>query len=87
MDIINVLVAGAISLYFNWYISKLRLGLEISEDILEDERDNYLDESTIDALTKLKNRRDFMATFVRYISNFRTSDFWLCVAIGDVVFF
>jgi diguanylate cyclase (GGDEF)-like protein len=87
MDIVHVSIAGAISLYFNWYISKLRLGLEISADILEDERDTYFDESTIDVLTKLKNRRDFMETFQRYLSNYRTSDIWLCVAICDVDFF
>jgi diguanylate cyclase (GGDEF)-like protein len=87
LDIVHVVIAGTISLYFNWYISKLRLGLEISADILEDERNNYLDESTIDELTKLKNRRDFMGTFERYLSNYRTSDIWLCVAICDVDYF
>jgi diguanylate cyclase (GGDEF)-like protein len=87
LDIINVLVAGVISLYLSWHISKLRLGMEISADMLEDERNNYFDQSTIDELTKLKNRRDFMQTFQRYLSNYRTSDDWLCVAICDVDFF
>jgi diguanylate cyclase (GGDEF)-like protein len=87
LDIVNVLVAGVISLYLSWHISKLRLGMEISADILEDERNSYFDQSTIDALTKMKNRRDFMQTFQRYISNYRTSDDWLCVAICDVDFF
>jgi diguanylate cyclase (GGDEF)-like protein len=61
--------------------------MEISADILEDERNSYFDQSTIDALTKMKNRRDFMQTFQRYLSNYRTSDDWLCVAICDVDFF
>jgi diguanylate cyclase (GGDEF)-like protein len=87
MDVINVLVAGVISLYHGWHISKLRMGMEISADILEDERNSYFDQSTIDALTKMKNRRDFMQTFQRYLSNYRTSDDWLCVAICDVDFF
>jgi diguanylate cyclase (GGDEF)-like protein len=87
LDIVNVMVAGVISLYLSWHISKLRLGMEISADILEDERNSYFDQSTIDALTKMKNRRDFMQTFQRYLSNYRTSDDWLCVAICDVDFF
>jgi PleD family two-component response regulator len=74
-------------LHFNWYISKLRLGLEISANILEDERDKYFDQSTVDELTRLRNRRDFMQTFQRYISNYRPSDKWLCVAICDIDFF
>jgi diguanylate cyclase (GGDEF)-like protein len=87
LDIINVLIAGAISLYFNWHIPRLRLGLELSANMLEDERNIFFDQSTIDDLTKLKNRRDFMQTFQRYLSNYRTSDDWLCIAICDVDFF
>jgi diguanylate cyclase (GGDEF)-like protein len=87
LDIVNVLIAGAISMYLNWHISKLRLGMEISANMLEDERNNYLDQSTIDELTKMKNRRDFMQTFQRYLSSYRTSDTWLCIAICDVDFF
>jgi diguanylate cyclase (GGDEF)-like protein len=86
-DIINVLVAGVISLYFNWQGSKLRLGLELSANLLEDERNSYFDQSTIDELTKLRNRRDFQQTFKRYLSSFRTSDTWLCIAILDIDFF
>jgi len=87
LDVVNVLIAGAISLYFNWHITKLRLGLEISATMLEDERNKYFDQSTIDELTKLKNRRDFLQTFQRYLSNYRTSDDWLCIAICDIDFF
>jgi diguanylate cyclase (GGDEF)-like protein len=87
LDIVNVMIAGVISLYFTWEISKLRLGLELSASMLEDERNNYYDQSTIDELTKCKNRRDFQQTFKRYLSNYRTSDNWLCVAILDIDFF
>jgi diguanylate cyclase (GGDEF)-like protein len=86
-DIVNTLIAGSISLYFTWHISKLRLGLELSTTMLENERDDYFDQSTIDELTRLKNRRDFQQTFKRYLSNYRTSDTWLCVAILDIDFF
>jgi diguanylate cyclase (GGDEF)-like protein len=87
LDIINVSIAGAISLFFTWHISKLRIGLELSTTMLENERDGYYDQSTIDELTKLKNRRDFQQTFKRYLSNYRTSDNYLCVAIIDIDFF
>jgi len=87
LDIINTVIAGVISLYFTWYIGKLRLGLELSTTMLEDERDSYFDQSIIDELTQLKNRRDFQQTFKRYLSSYRTSDNWLCVAILDIDFF
>jgi diguanylate cyclase (GGDEF)-like protein len=86
-DIIGTIIAGAISLYFNWHICKLRLGLEISTNMLEDERNSYINQSTIDELTQLNNRRDFMNTFHRYLSNYRTSDSRLCIAIADIDFF
>jgi len=86
-DIVGAIIAGAISLYFNWHISKLRLGLELSANMLEDERNIYIDQSTIDELTRLNNRRDFMGTFHRYLSNYRTSDNKLCIAIADIDFF
>ncbi|MCL2761773.1 MAG: GGDEF domain-containing protein [Treponema sp.] len=87
VDIINTCIAGLISLSFNWQITRLRIGLELSTSMLEDDRDKYLDQSTTDELTQLSNRRDFMQTFQRYLSNYRTSDDWLCVAISDIDFF
>jgi len=87
LDIINTLIAGAFSIFFNWQITKLRIGLELSAIMLEEERNKYFDQSTIDELTKLKNRRDFMQTFHRYLSNYRTSDDWLCMAMCDIDFF
>lgn len=87
LDAVNVIAAGALSIFFNWHISKLRMGLEISSNILEDERNKYLDQSIIDELTKLNNRRDFMATFKRYVNNYRTQDEFLCIAISDIDFF
>ena len=86
-DICNALFAGFISLFLSWQISKLRLGMELSANMLEEERNKYLDQSTIDELTKLKNRRDFMQTFQRYVVNYRTTDDWLCIAICDIDFF
>ena len=85
--ILNAIIASVMTLYFNWHITKLRFGLEISTTMLEDEKNKYLDQSTVDELTQLKNRRDFTNTFQRYLSNYRTSDDWICVALADIDFF
>ena len=87
IDAFNTFSAGVLSLIFSWHITKLRLGMEMSAAILEDERNKYLDQSIIDELTKLNNRRDFMATFKRYVNNYRASDDFLCIAISDIDFF
>jgi len=84
---VNAFAAALISIYFNWQIAKLRIGLELSTSMLEEEKNKYFDQSTIDELTQLKNRRDFMHHFHRYISNYRTSDYWLCIAIADIDYF
>jgi diguanylate cyclase (GGDEF)-like protein len=86
-DICNLIFAGYISLFLNWQITKLRLGLELSANMLEDERNKYFDQSVIDELTQLRNRRDFMQTFQRYMSNYRNTDDWLCIAIADIDYF
>jgi diguanylate cyclase (GGDEF)-like protein len=86
-DICNLIFAGFISLFLTWQITKLRLGLELSANMLEDERNKYFDQSVIDELTQLRNRRDFMQTFQRYISNYRNTDDWLCIAIADIDYF
>jgi len=85
--ILNTIIASIMTIYFNWHITKLRFGLEISTAMLEDEKNKYLDQSTVDELTQLKNRRDFTNTFQRYLSNYRTSDDWICVALSDIDFF
>jgi diguanylate cyclase (GGDEF)-like protein len=86
-DIVNTLIAGIIGLYFCWNITKLRLEFELSANMLEEERNKYLNQSTTDELTQLNNRRDFFKTFKRYLSSYRTNDDWLCVAIADIDFF
>ncbi|MDR1869568.1 MAG: GGDEF domain-containing protein [Treponema sp.] len=86
-DIVNVTIAGVIGLFFNWSITKLRMGMELSTTKLEEERSKYLDQSILDELTQLRNRRDFTNTFHRYVVNFRTTDDYLCVAICDIDFF
>jgi diguanylate cyclase (GGDEF)-like protein len=86
-DVAHVIIAGTLSLFFSWHISKLRMGMEISASQLEEERNKYEDQSITDELTRLRNKRDFSSTFQRYLSNYRSSDDFLCVAIADIDFF
>jgi diguanylate cyclase (GGDEF)-like protein len=86
-DIICVLIAGMIGLFFSWQMTRLRLGVEFSTSQLEEERNKYLNQSIVDELTQLRNKRDYMQTFQRFVHNFRASDDWFCVAIGDIDFF
>ena len=87
IDVPNAFFAGAISITVGWQIIKNRMSLVSIAGKIEDERDSYYDQSTLDELTGLKNRRDFMTTFQRYLSNYRQTDKFLCVAILDIDFF
>ncbi|MDR2541978.1 MAG: GGDEF domain-containing protein [Treponema sp.] len=86
-DLMNTVIAGIIGLIFTWRVTKVQLGYEIVTSILEADKERYFNQSTVDELTQLKNRRDFMQTFQRYLSHHRTSDDWLCIAIADIDFF
>jgi diguanylate cyclase (GGDEF)-like protein len=87
IDIPNVLFAAAVGLIFGWHVIMNRLSLASVANKMEDERDNYFDQSTVDELTQLKNRRDFICTFKRFLNNPRHPDNFLCIAILDIDFF
>ena len=80
LDIQNAFFSVVISLIFGWRIIMHRMTSALSISKLETE-------NLTDALTQLKNRRDFMQTFQRYISYHRPLDKYLCVAIIDIDFF
>ena len=86
-DVINVLGAGCISLSFGWQLTMRRLVYITGVGKIEDERDIYYAQSTIDELTGLRNRRDFEQTFRRYMTSHRSYDEWMCIAIADIDFF
>jgi len=79
-DIQNALFACVLGLIFGWQIIMNRITMMSNANKLKDE-------NTIDALTQLKNRRDFMNTFQRFITNYRQSDNYLCIAMMDIDFF
>jgi diguanylate cyclase (GGDEF)-like protein len=87
LDVPNAVFAGAISISIGWQIIKNRMSLILFASKMEAERDSYYDQSTIDELTQLRNRRDFMLTFQRYLSNYRQTDNFLYIAILDIDFF
>jgi diguanylate cyclase (GGDEF)-like protein len=83
-DITNSILAAIVGLYFGWHINRYRIMAALSAMRLEEERNKYHDESKIDELTKLKNRRDFMFTFKRRLTTYRFPDDTLCIAIIDI---
>jgi len=87
IDIPNALFAGIVSMIFGWHIIMNRLSLSYIAYKMENERDNYFNQSTVDELTQLKNRRDFINTFQRIITNHRQSDNYMCFAILDIDYF
>jgi len=76
-DIQNAIFAGVMSLIFGWQITMNRLTMMSVDNKLREE-------NTIDELTQLKNRRDFLCTFQRFITNYRQDDKFLCLAILDI---
>ena len=79
-DIQNALFAISLGLIFGWQIIMNRItSISYTQKLKE--------ENTIDTLTLLKNRRDFMNTFQRFITNYRQSDNFLYIAVLDIDFF
>ena len=76
-DIQNAFFAGAMSLIFGWQIIMNRITMMSNAAKLREG-------STIDELTHLKNRRDFMNTFQRFLASQRQTDYFLCIALIDV---
>jgi len=87
LDVINVLFAGYVGLFFGWQSTMFRMSLISTAAKYQNERDSYYQQSTVDELTQLKNRRDFTQTFQRFLTNYRQSDKYLCIALMDIDFF
>ena len=72
---------------FSWYVNMHKMVATYNKIELEEERDQYRTQSTIDELTKLNNRRAFMQRFERYLTGSREKDNFLCCAIIDIDYF
>ncbi|MCL2176045.1 MAG: GGDEF domain-containing protein [Treponema sp.] len=79
-DIQNAFFAAALSLIFGWQIIMNRITMMSNARKLREG-------STIDELTNLKNRRDFMNTFQRFLVSPRQSENILCIALVDIDYF
>jgi len=86
-EITNSAAAIALSLILGWHASMLRITSTDKTIALEKERDSYHDQSTVDELTTLKNRRDFMQRLERYLNRPRYTDDAFCLAIADIDYF
>jgi diguanylate cyclase (GGDEF)-like protein len=87
IDMPNIFFSGAVSMVIGWQVIMNRVSLASYAGNMEDERNNYYDQSTIDELTQLKNRRHFTNTIQRTVTNYRQSDNYLCIAILDIDYF
>jgi len=76
-----------IALFFTWIANRYRILAAFNAIKLEEERDKYLAQSTVDDLTQLKNRRDFEQRFHRYLTKYRENDNFMCLAIVDIDYF
>jgi len=76
-----------IALFFTWIANRYRILAALNAIKLEEERDKYRAQSTIDELTQLKNRRDFEQRFRRCLTKYRENDNFVCLAIVDIDFF
>jgi len=86
-EVTNSAAAIALSLILSWHGSMLRITSEDKTISLEQERDTYQSQSTVDELTSLKNRRDFMQRLDRYFNRPRHADDSFCLAIADIDYF
>ena len=76
-----------ISLVLVWYLNMHKMAATYSTIVMREERDKYADMSITDELTQLHNYRDFMHRLERYLTNYRTADKFMCLAVADIDYF
>jgi len=86
-DLNNMLYAVPAAFFFNWFVNASKMRRVCAEIDLEKERDRYQVQSTICALTGLKNRRYFDRSLSRYLQNYRAEDKYIYLAILDIDYF
>ena len=83
-ELSDVGIGAIISVVLAWYINMHKLVATHSTILMRDERDKYAVRSVTDELTKLHNYRDFMNRLERYLSHYRASDEYMCLAVMDI---
>jgi len=77
-------IGAIIGVVLAWYINMHKLVATHSTILMRDERDKYAARSITDELTKLHNYRDFMNRLERYLTHYRASDKYMCLAVMDI---
>ncbi|MCL2855061.1 MAG: GGDEF domain-containing protein [Defluviitaleaceae bacterium] len=85
-DIMNVMGTAPIAIVMNWVVSVHKMRAVHNERALAEERDKFQQESTVDELTGLRNRRDFDATFHRFLNSrsCENTGRFACLALLDI---
>jgi diguanylate cyclase (GGDEF)-like protein len=78
------MIAGVLSMIFNWYTSYYMIREMLTAKKLEEERNRFKEQSIKDELTGLSNRRDFMNSVNFYISVCRHVSQTVCIIMMDV---
>ena len=86
-NILMLSPVAPIGVFFTWFSNRYRILLSFTTLKVEEERDKYQAQSTIDELTQLGNRRDFEKRFERYLKNYRVNEKFVCLAIMDIDYF
>ncbi|GMO59884.1 MAG: hypothetical protein Ta2G_19940 [Termitinemataceae bacterium] len=86
-DVMNILIASAISMTLNWYIAHVVIKGTVIQHNLQRERNRFLEDSTHDKLTGLNNRRSYDGSVEFYTSVCNHVHQTVCVLMMDVDYF
>lgn len=86
-DVANIAITALAGTAFSWYISRILLRDILSTLDLEREREEFRRKSTVDALTGLGNRHDYLQTLNVYLTACRRTRQTVCMLMLDVDFF
>ena len=84
IDLLNLTTVVPIALTANWYVNTYKVRAVLLAMRLEEENVKLQAQSLEDALTGLKNRRDFDQRLQRYLFTYRESDRFLNLGILDI---
>ena len=87
LDILNMLIIIPIALTTNWYVNMHKARAAFFAINLEKENAKLQSQSMEDALTGLKNRRDFDQRLQRYLFSYRENDNFLHLGLLDIDYF
>lgn len=87
MDLQNVCFPTLASIFFSWYLGRVKIKDCLSSCQLTAERNRFQEQSVKDSLTGLGNRRDFMENFKHQLAANQRMDQMNCLLMLDVDYF